>query len=189
MRWTPGPGCWAGFRQPRSGERSWPPGQASNGRARNRARAAVNSAAQGQRAGRWSVIRRAERVSRPTRPNSRRRRVLAVTMPAPSPSLAVQRARLWAMTWTASQAPLAANRPDGRWLRPIPYFQVPDRVLDLGMAAMVGLELEHRADPVGDEGVVVVEGEERELRTRCRPDAAHDQAHRDRILLARKRGV
>jgi len=56
-------------------------GQARSGMARNRASAAVNSAAQDQRAGRWSVIRRAERVSRPTRPNRRRRSVLAVTMP------------------------------------------------------------------------------------------------------------
>jgi hypothetical protein len=88
--------------------------QARSGIARSLAKAAAKPIAQGQPAGRWSVIRRAYRVSRPTRPNSRRRRVLVVTMPASRPILAVQRARLWAMTWTASQAPLAANRPDGR---------------------------------------------------------------------------
>ena len=40
-------------------------------------------------------------------------------------------ARLWAITpyrvrgrlWTASQAALAAKRPDGRWLRPTPYLK------------------------------------------------------------------
>ena len=36
-----------------------------------------------------------------------------VTIPSPRPIRAVQRARLWAMTCTASQAPLAANLPDG----------------------------------------------------------------------------
>ncbi len=38
-------------------------------------------------------------------------------------SRAVQRARLWTITWTASQAPLAANRPEGRWFRPTPCLR------------------------------------------------------------------
>ena len=88
---------------------------ASSGIARNLARAAANSAAHGQRAGKWRVVRRALRVSRPAMANNRRRRVLVVMIPAPRPIRAVQRARLWAITWTASQAPLAANFPDGRW--------------------------------------------------------------------------
>ena len=33
------------------------------------------------------------------------------------------RARLWAITCTASQAPLAAKRPDGMWFRPTPYLR------------------------------------------------------------------
>ena len=45
----------------------------------------------------------------------RRRRVLVVTSCSPRPSRAAQRARLWAITCTASQAALAANglRGDG----------------------------------------------------------------------------
>ena len=39
-----------------------------------------------------------------------------VTTCSPRPMRAVQRARLWAITWTASQAALAAKRPEG-WLR------------------------------------------------------------------------
>ena len=35
----------------------------------------------------------------------------------------LQRARLWAMTCTASQAALARKRPEGRWFRPTPYFR------------------------------------------------------------------
>ena len=71
--------------------------------------AVVQPIAHRQRAGRCRVTRRAERVVRPVRANRRRRSVLVVTIPAPRPIRAVQRARLWAMTWTASQAPLAAN--------------------------------------------------------------------------------
>ena len=79
--------------------------QAENGRARNRARARLNSVAQGQRCGRCRVRRRAERVSRPAIEKNRRRRVLVVTTCSPRPMRAVQRARLWAITCTASQAP------------------------------------------------------------------------------------
>ena len=34
---------------------------------------------------------------------------------SPRPMRAIQRAKLWAMTWTASQAALAEKRPEGRW--------------------------------------------------------------------------
>ena len=68
-------------------------------------------------------IRRAERVSRPAREKNRRRRVLVVAIRSPRPIRAVQRARLWAIVWTASQAPLAAKRPEGRWFSPTPYLR------------------------------------------------------------------
>ena len=60
------------------------------------------------------VSLRAERVSRPAREKKRRRRVLVVTSCSPRPMRAAQRARLCASTWTASQAALAAKRPEGR---------------------------------------------------------------------------
>jgi hypothetical protein len=44
-----------------------------------------------------------------------------------------------------------------------PVLEVADRVLDLGVATMVGLELEGLAVAVGDERVIVVQGEQREL--------------------------
>ena len=97
--------------------------QAGSGRARNRARARSNWASQGQRCGRCSVRRRAERVIRPAREKNRRRRVLVVTTCSPRPMRAVQRARLWAITCTASQAALAAKRPEGRWFNPTPCLR------------------------------------------------------------------
>ena len=86
--------------------------QAGSGMARSRARARLNFSSHGQCLGRCRVIRRAERVSRPARAKNRRRRVLVVTIRSPRPSRAVQRARLCAIVWTASQAALAAKRPD-----------------------------------------------------------------------------
>ena len=83
------------------------------GMARSRARASLNWVSQGQRWGRCKVRRRAERVSLPAMEKKRRRRVLVVTTCSPRPMRAVQRARLWAITCTASQAPLAAKRPEG----------------------------------------------------------------------------
>ena len=78
---------------------------------------------QGQRCGRCSVRWRAERVIRPAREKNRRRRVLVVTTCSPRPMRAVQRARLWAITCTASQATLAAKRPEGRWFNPTPCLR------------------------------------------------------------------
>ena len=66
---------------------------------------------------------RAERVSRPARAKTRRLRVLVVTICSPRPMRAVQRARLWAIACTASQVPLAAKRPEGRWFSPTPYLR------------------------------------------------------------------
>ena len=97
--------------------------QAGSGRARSRARAQLTFSSHGQSRGRCRVNRRAERVIRPTRAKNRRRSVLVVTICSPRPMRAVQRARLWAITCTASQAALAAKRPEGRWFSPTPYLR------------------------------------------------------------------
>ena len=92
--------------------------QAGSGMARSRARAETNWVSQGQRRGRCRVSWRALRVILPARERKRRRRVLVVATVSPRAMRWVQRARLWAMTCTASQAPLAGKRPEGRWFRP-----------------------------------------------------------------------
>ena len=88
--------------------------QEGSGRARSLARALLNWFCQGQPWGRCRVRRRAERVSRPAREKKRRLRVLVVAGCSPRPMRAVQRARLWAITWTAIRAALAGKRPEGR---------------------------------------------------------------------------
>ena len=97
--------------------------QAGSGMARSRARARPNFSCHGQLCGRCRVRRRAERVIRPAREKNRRRRVLVVTTYWPRPVRAVQRARLCAITCIASQAALAAKRPDGMWFSPTPYLR------------------------------------------------------------------
>ena len=111
---------------------------------------------------------------RPTRAKTRRLRVLVVTVRSPRPIRAVQRARLCAITWTASQAPLAAKRPDGMWFSPTPY-EVAYGVLDLGVAAdrPRGLPI-----AVGDEAVIAVSGEEGELGTGRRLHPPDNEPHR-----------
>ena len=127
--------------------------------ARNRARAERNWVSQGQRLGRCSMRRRALRVMRPAREKRRRRRVLVVATVSPRAMRPVQRARLWAMTCTASQAPLAGKRPEGEMIEPHAVLEVPDGVLDLGVAAVVGLQFQGIPLTVGDEGVIAVGGE------------------------------
>ena len=57
------------------------------------------------------------------RAKTRRLRVLVVMICSPRPMRAVQRARLWAIAWAASQAALAAKRPGGMWFSPTPYLR------------------------------------------------------------------
>ena len=103
---------------------------------------ATELASQGQRWGRCKVRRRAERVSLPAMEKKRRRRVLVVTICSPRPMRAVQRARLWAITCTASQAPLAGKRPEGRWLSPTPYLRSRMAFSISACAPMVGLQFQ-----------------------------------------------
>ena len=102
---------------------------------------------------------------------------------------AVQRARLCAITCTASQAPLAAKQPEGRWFSPTPYVEVAYRILDLGVTAMIGLQFQRLPVPVGDEAVIAVGGEESQLRTGRRLHPPGDEPYRRGVRLGLERGV
>jgi hypothetical protein len=60
-------------------------------------------------------------------------------------------------------------------------LQLGDGLLDHGVPAVAGLDLGQRQVSVGDEGVEVPGGEQRQLRTRRGPDAAHDQPDGQRL--------
>ena len=88
-----------------------------------------------------------------------------VTICSPRPMRAVQRARLWAIACTASQAPFGKLRiggeaARGEMVQPDAVLEVSDGVLDLGVAAMVSLQFQGFPVPVGAEAVIAVGGEE-----------------------------
>ncbi len=157
--------------------------QEGSGRARSRAKALLNWFCQGQLWGKCRVRRRALRVCLPAREKNRRWRVLVVASCSPRPTRPVQRARLWAITWTASQAPFGKLRiggeaPRGEMVQPDTVLQVADGILDLGVAAMVGLQFQGLPVPVGDEAVIAVVGEEGQLGTGRGLHPPDDEPHR-----------
>jgi hypothetical protein len=74
----------------------------------------------------------------------------------------------------SSQAALAANRTEGRWASPGVRLQVADGQLANGVAAVVGVQLNSRADAVGDKGVIAPGGKQLGL-VALVTDATHDQ--------------
>ena len=143
---------------------------------------------------RCKVRRRAERVSRPARAKTRRLRVLVVVVRSPRPARAVQRARPCAVTCTASQAPFGKLRTGGETPRrhvvqPDAVLEVAYGVLNLGVAAVVGLQSQHLPIPVGDEGVITVSGEGGKLGTGRRLHLPDNEPHRRGVRLGLERGA
>ena len=117
------------------------------------------------------------------------RRVLVVAICSPRPIRAVQRARLWAITCTASQAPLAAKRAGRHVVQTDAVLEVSNGVLDLGVAAVVGLQFQGLSVPVGDEAVIAVGGEEGQLGTGRGLHPPDDEPHRCGAGLSPEGGV
>ena len=116
-----------------------------------------------------------------------------VTTCSSRPMRAVQRARLWASTWTASHAPFGKLRiggeaPRGEMVQPDAVLEVANGILDLGVAAVVGLHLQGTLVPVGDEAVVAVAGEEGELGTGRRVHPPDYEPYRSGVGLTLKGG-
>ena len=61
--------------------------------------------------------------------------------------------------------------------------------LDLGVAAMIGLQFQRLPIAVGDEGVIAVSGEEGELGTGRRLHPPDNEPHRRGVRLGLERGV
>ena len=79
----------------------------------------------------------------------------------------VQRSTLWPLQ-DANQTPSFGGH----------RLEVSDGILDLGVAAMVGLQFEHLPVPVGDEAVIAVGGEEGQLGTGRGLHTPDDEPHR-----------
>ena len=127
----------------------------------SRAKARLNWVSFGQRRGRCKVRRRAERVIRPTRAKARRLRVLVITVRSPKRHV----------------------------VQPDAVLEVAYGVLDLGVAAMIGLQFQRLPIAVGDEGVIAVSGEEGELGTGRRLHPPDNEPHRRGVRLGLERGV
>ena len=98
------------------------------------------------------------------------------------------------MTWTASQAPFGRLRIGGETARgeviePDAVLQVADGVLDLSVAAMVGLEIQGLPLPVGDAAVIAVAGKEGQLGTGRGLHPTDDEPHRCGVGLSLEGGV
>ena len=55
---------------------------------------------------------------------------------------------------------VGSETPRGEMVQPDAVLEVSDRILDLGVAAMVGLQFQGVAVPIGDEAVIFIGGEE-----------------------------
>ena len=150
---------------------------------RNRVRAQVNSASQGQRRGKCRVRRRAERVSRPAREKNRRRRVLVVATCSPRPMRAVQRARFVSHNLYRQLNAVGGEAARREMVETDAVLEVADSILDLGVAAMVCLEIQGVVIPVSDEGVIAVGGEQGQLRAGRGLNPPDDKPHRHGVGL------
>ena len=80
---------------------------------------------------------------------------------------AVQRSRLWAITWDGQPGAVGGEAARGEMIEADAVLEVSDGILDLGVAAMVGLQFQGFPVPVGDEAVIAVAGEEGQLGNRA----------------------
>ena len=74
-------------------------------------------------------------------------------------------------------------------VQPHAVLEVSNGVLDLGVAAMIGLQLQGLSVPVGDEAVIAVGGEEGELGTGRRLHPPDNEPHRRGAGLTLEGGV
>ena len=77
----------------------------------------------------------------------------------------------------------------GEMIQPHAVLEVSDGILDLGVAAMVGLQCQGVPVPVGDEAVIAVSGEEGQLGTGRGFYPPDDEPHRCGVRLTLERGV
>ena len=74
-------------------------------------------------------------------------------------------------------------------VEPNAVLEIADGILDLGVAAMVGLRFQGVALSIGDEGVIAVGGEQGELGAGRGLHPADDEARRHRVGLVLERNV
>ena len=84
---------------------------------------------------------------------------------------------------------LGGEAPRRHVVQPDAVLEVAYGVLDLGVAAMIGLQFQRLPIAVGDEGVIAVSGEEGELGTGRRLHPPDNEPHRRGVRLGLERSV
>ena len=84
---------------------------------------------------------------------------------------------------------VGGEAPRGEMVQPDAVLEVPYRILDLGVAAMISLQFEGLPVPVGDEAVIAVGGEEGELGTGRGLHPSDDEPYRRGVRLGLEGGV
>ena len=84
---------------------------------------------------------------------------------------------------------VGGEAPRGEMVEPDAVLEVSDGVLDLGVAAMVGLQCQGVPVPVGDAAVIAVAGEEGQLGTGRGLHPTDDEPHRCGVWLTLEGGV
>ena len=113
---------------------------------------------------------------------------------SPRAMLPVQRVRLWAMPGWPAKSPMASQVPFGKlsiggeasrgeMVESHGVLQVPDGILDPGVAVVVGLQFQGVALVAGDEGVIAVAGKESQLGAGRGLDPADDEPQRHGVGL------
>ena len=157
--------------------------------ARSRARARLNWVSQGQRWGRCRVRRRAERGDssgegeEPPPEGLGGHHLLAQTGPR-CPTGQVMRHHLY-----RQPGGVGGETARRHVVQPHAVLEVSNGVLDLGVTAMISLQLQRLPVPVGDEAVIAVGGEEGELGTGRRLHPPDNEPHRRGVRLGLERGV
>ena len=141
--------------------------QSDSGMARSRARAETDRVAQGQCRGRYRISWRVLRVLDSAKQRNRRQRVLVITAPVPG-RFAGPADQIVSMTCTASQACFGKLRigrkpPRGEVVQAQAVLEVPNGTVDPTVAAVAGLRFQRVPLPVGDEALIAIVGEERQL--------------------------
>ena len=84
---------------------------------------------------------------------------------------------------------VGGEAPRGHVVQPDAVLEVAYRILDLGVAAMIGLQFEHLPIPVGNEAVIAVLGEEGQLGTGRGLHPPDDEPHRRGVGFTLERDV
>ena len=84
---------------------------------------------------------------------------------------------------------VGGEAPRGEMVQPDAVLEVPYRILDLGVAAVISLQFEGLPVPVGDEAVIAVGGKEGELGTGRGLHPSDDEPYRRGVRLGLEGGV